>query len=150
MNNMLRHLPLAMLAATMLMTPARAETNYGVTCKFDGSQEAITRFWSATAGDRILATTLSFTPATEAASAGVRPGTCAWDDRGFRQGEPTTIEQVSPVIWRHIAAGGTVVTVPGDAIWVSRLGQVGYIVHFKVHAEPMGMGSTTPVLRVGF
>ncbi|MBC8120696.1 MAG: hypothetical protein H7Y22_02525, partial [Gemmatimonadaceae bacterium] len=71
--------------ALALPTPATAQS-FPLTCKAGSSVQL-----SVGIANRTNTATVVFRPSNAPASAGVAPGFCAWSDRGWREGEPTTL-----------------------------------------------------------
>ncbi len=85
-------------------------------------------------GVQLLA--FGFTPASKPATQGVDPGTCAWSDRAFRQGEPSVLALVTndTSLTFYVNNNGTTSVAPSTQSWVGNIGRAGYKKIFKVHS----------------
>ena len=133
----------AIFACAIASSPARADppTLYPLECVFDGGQH-VTTYLELTRPAALadpnfrpaLVSQLRFRPANRAASRGVDPGTCAWQDRAFRAGEPNAIEEVFDPAWVTERRDGQTVTYPGQpstidplvGYWVPKVGEAGF------------------------
>ena len=136
---------LIILFSFMQVSNSFAVQSYPLTCKFDGNQHPSLRPWHL--DEKKYEVVLSFKPARKAASAGIAPGTCAWDDREFRPGEPTYISHVtSNVLTYNFSSNGVAQLYPGNASWVLKVGTPGETVKFNVYGATDG--SPVPYFRV--
>jgi hypothetical protein len=140
------------LATVFFAKLASAQTAYPLTCVFDGKQTVGVNPHPSALNKITIG--YSFTPGNRAATAGVDPGTCAWQDRGMRAGEPTTVMAVVPAGWTYTsftpATGGAnvFVSTPSSGLWVPQAFFYGYRVTFNVYRSEPSDGLAVPYLRI--
>jgi hypothetical protein len=135
---------------TLAAGPSSAQPAYPLTCVFEAGQTVgISPSLSRPTTD--LTVGFAFRAATKPAAEGVDPGTCAWQDRGFRPGEPTTVMLITQPNWRYLmlSIGGQTVPVlaPTGALWAPQA-QPGYRVTLRVYRSEPDAGLAVPFLRV--
>lgn len=125
--------------------------SYPLTCVFDGAQTIGIRP-SSTEPKATLLVSVAFRPAAKASTMGVEPGTCAWQDRAFRAGEPAMLVHRVPHVWtyRHAPSAGQQVPIltPQMAPWAPQAATAGYQITFKVYQSAPSEGIAYPYLRV--
>jgi len=144
---MRRTLCFAAAAVLAAATPMHAQTAYPLTCVFAAGQ-TVGISPSLTTPNTELVVAFSFRPATRAATDGVDPGTCAWQDRAFRPGEPTTVMHVVRTGWTYVMLNDVPVLAPTSAPWAPQAATPGYRITFQVYSSPPAFGSAVPFLRV--
>lgn len=144
-------LPAAMAVLALAAVPLPAQTAYPLTCVF-GPGQSVGINPSLTRPGRDLVVGFGFRPATKPATEGVDPGTCAWQDRAFRDGEPTIVAQIVNIHWTYVllSIGGQSVPVlaPSGAPWAPQAAQPGYRLTLRVHRSEPDAGIAVPFLRV--
>ena len=138
-------------ALALAPLPAAAQTAYPLTCVFAADQTVVINP-SLPRPTTDLVVRFSFRPATRPATEGVDPGTCAWQDRGFRDGEPTMVMQIVLPQWRYVmlpvGAQTVPVLAPSGAPWAVHATQAGYRITFRVYRSEPDAGLAVPFLRV--
>ena len=134
----------SLLLLGLFSRSAQAQTPYLLTCVFDGTQVAGVD--AVTFKPHTLAAIVSFKHGTKAATLGVEPGTCAWQDRGMSPGEPTFLQQFVPEVWAYKTVNDVPVIYPMGAPWVLLVSQKGKSVNFK--AFTTSEGSPVPYLKI--
>jgi hypothetical protein len=138
-------------ALALAPLPAVAQTAYPLTCVFaEGQGVGINPSLPRPTTDLVVG--FGFRPATRHATEGVDPGTCAWQDRAFRAGEPTTVLHIVRPHWRYVMLQvGTQkvpVLAPTSAPWAVHATQAGYRITFRVYRSEPDAGLAVPFLRV--
>lgn len=122
---------------------------YPLTCAFDGTQPVAVQV--VPPGNQ-LQVSFGFRAATKPATAGVDPGTCAWQDRAFRAGEPTVLVKKlgGTTGFVYYPLGGSMFLLPAGEYWVLKAATRGYQLSFNVNAAPAGSayGIASPVMLV--
>jgi hypothetical protein len=148
--------PIALVCAVstalgLAATSTAAQTAYPLTCVFEAGQ-TVGISPSLTRPSTDLVVGFAFRPGNRPATAGVDPGTCAWQDRAFRPGEPTTIAQIVRAHWRYVmvTVGGQTVPVlaPTGSPWAPQAAVAGYRITFRVYASAPDAGIAVPFLRI--
>lgn len=142
---------LVIIGLTVLSaTSAFAQQGYPMTCVFDGSQNvSITHSLTA---PRKLVVSFSFKRATKPATQGVDPGTCAWDDRGLYNDEPTILSHVVDDAYTYhevvFAGKSQLVHTPMNALWAPQAKTRGYTLKVKVYNSAPDHGIAVNFFRV--
>ena len=135
-------------ALALAPLPAAAQDAYPLTCVFAADQTVGIN--PRTTTDLVVG--FGFRPATRPATEGVDPGTCAWQDRAFRDGEPTIVLHIVRADWRYVMLPVGTLTVPvlapANAPWAAFSTQAGYRITFRVYRSEPDAGLAVPFLRV--
>lgn len=141
----------AAAALALAPLPAAAQTAYPLTCVFAAGQ-TVGINPSLPRPTTELVVGFGFRPATRPATEGVDPGTCAWQDRAFRPGEPTIVLHIVQPHWSYVMLRLGTLTVPvlapTNAPWAAHATQAGYRITFRVHRSEPDAGLAVPFLRV--
>lgn len=131
-------------------TSAFAQEGYPMTCVFDGIQTVGIK--TSPLDARKLIVSFGFKRATKPATQGVDPGTCAWNDRGLYQDEPTIMSQVVENVYSYreviFAGKSQLALVPGNAFWAPQMMTSGYTLKVKVYNSAPDHGNATNFFKI--
>ena len=130
----------------MIYCSASFAEGYQLTCVFDGVDGAGVNVFSA---QNKIVIGKSFKQSDKPASMGVNPGYCAWQDRGFRPGEPTMIaeEAFNSMSYYEIQYKGTTQIVLAPNPWTAWSKVPGKQVIFNVVRGTV-LGTAGDVLKI--
>jgi hypothetical protein len=140
------------VGSLILTIHAQAQVTYPLTCVFNGKQTIGVNPHNADYRRSIVGFT--FTPGTKAATLGVEPGTCAWQDRGMRADEPIGVYAIISTGWNYItfrpASGNSNIftSAPISAPWVPQAYFPGYQITFNVYRSEPSEGIAVPYFRI--